>query len=50
MHLVRQKPCRRDLPDFGVSKKIFKKGIGDLYKRRLIEIGENCLILIRTLD
>ena len=35
---------------FGVSKKIFKKGIGDLYKRRLIEIGENCLILIRALD
>ena len=29
---------------------IFKKGIGDLYKRRLIEIGENCLILIRALD
>lgn len=30
---------------FGVSKKVFKKGVGDLYKRRLIEITEDGLRL-----
>ncbi len=30
---------------FGVSKKVFKKGVGDLYKRRLITIGEDGLRL-----
>ena len=45
-----ESPADEIYQTFGVSKKIFKKGIGDLYKRRLIEIGENCLILIRALD
>lgn len=26
---------------FGVSKKVFKKAVGDLYKRRLIVIGSD---------
>ena len=30
---------------FGVSKKTFKKAVGDLYKRRLIEIGDDGLRL-----
>ena len=28
---------------FGVSKKVFKRAVGDLYKRRLITIGEDGL-------
>ena len=48
--LCDKSPADEIYQTFGVSKKIFKKGIGDLYKRRLIEIGENCLILIRALD
>lgn len=31
---------------FGVSKKVFKKAVGDLYKRRLIEINEKGLKLL----
>ncbi len=31
---------------FGVSKKVFKKAVGDLYKRRLITIGEDGLKLV----
>ena len=31
---------------FGVSKKVFKKAVGDLYKRRLIVIGEAGLHII----
>ncbi len=31
---------------FGVSKKVFKKAVGDLYKRRLITIGEDGLTLV----
>lgn len=32
---------------FGVSKKVFKKAVGDLYKRRLIEIREDGLVLVK---
>lgn len=32
---------------FGVSKKTFKKAVGDLYKRRLITLGEDGLTLVR---
>ncbi len=35
---------------FGVSKKVFKKAVGDLYKRRLITIGEDGLKLVRNAD
>lgn len=31
---------------FGVSKKVFKKAVGELYKKRLIEISEEGLTLI----
>lgn len=32
---------------FGVSKKVFKKAVGDLYKRRLIEISPDGIQLIK---
>ncbi|MCF0197783.1 MAG: GntR family transcriptional regulator [Bacteroidaceae bacterium] len=32
---------------FGVSKKVFKKAVGDLYKRHLIEIADDGLTLIK---
>jgi predicted RNA-binding protein (virulence factor B family) len=31
---------------FGVSKKIYKQAVGDLYKRKLINIGEDGLSLV----
>jgi hypothetical protein len=31
---------------FGVSKKVFKKAVGDLYRRRLITIGEDGIRLV----
>ena len=31
---------------FGVSKKTFKKGVGDLYKKRLIALQENTIVLV----
>ncbi|MCR4613562.1 MAG: GntR family transcriptional regulator [Bacteroidaceae bacterium] len=35
---------------FGVSKKTFKRGVGDLYKQRLITIGDDGLRLIEGRD
>lgn len=35
---------------FGVSKKTFKRGVGDLYKQRLITIGDDGLRLIKGRD
>lgn len=32
--------------EFGVSKKVFKKAVGDLYKRRLINIGTDGIALV----
>ena len=32
--------------EFQVSKKVFKKAVGDLYRRRLITISDNALALI----
>ena len=32
--------------EFQVSKKNFKKAVGDLYKRRLITIGDDALRLV----
>ncbi|MDL2247595.1 GntR family transcriptional regulator [Bacteroides sp. OttesenSCG-928-J23] len=32
---------------FGVSKKVFKKAVGDLYRKRLIEISDQGLKLVR---
>ena len=33
---------------FGVSKKTFKKGIGELYKRRLVVLGEKNISLVKS--
>lgn len=33
---------------FGVSKKVFKKAVGDLYRRRLITITDNELFLLQN--
>lgn len=33
--------------EFGVSKKTFKKGVGELYKKRLIEVTDNGLSLAK---
>lgn len=33
---------------FGVSKKTFKKGIGELYKKRLVLLREDCITLAET--
>jgi predicted RNA-binding protein (virulence factor B family) len=30
---------------FGVSKKTFKKGVGELYKKRLIVLYDDCIAL-----
>lgn len=35
---------------FGVSKKVFKKAVGDLYKRRLITIGNDGITLVPDED
>ncbi|NLI37184.1 MAG: type I-B CRISPR-associated protein Cas8b1/Cst1 [Bacteroidales bacterium] len=34
---------------FGVSKKTFKKGIGELYKKRLVVLGEKSISLVKSL-
>lgn len=39
-------PAEEIYGTFGVSKKVFKKGVGDLYKRRLIEITPAGLRLV----
>ena len=36
-------PAEEIYATFGVSKKVFKKAVGDLYRRRLISIGEDGL-------
>ena len=33
---------------FGVSKKTFKKGIGELYKKRLIVLGDSSISLVKS--
>lgn len=38
-------PAEEIYSEFQVSKKVFKKAIGDLYKKQLIEIEENCIKL-----
>ncbi|MDD4922564.1 MAG: GntR family transcriptional regulator, partial [Bacteroidales bacterium] len=32
---------------FGISKKTFKKAVGDLYKKRLISLDENGIRLVK---
>lgn len=44
--LTDKSPAEDIYNEFQVSKKNFKKAVGDLYKRRLITIGENALKLV----
>lgn len=44
--LCDKSPAERIYETFGVSKKVFKKAVGDLYKRRLIEISDQGIKLI----
>lgn len=39
-------PAEEIYAEFGVSKKVFKKAVGDLYKRRLITLSEDGLHLV----
>ena len=39
-------PADEIYAEFGVSKKVFKKAVGDLYKRRLIAISPEGLTLL----
>lgn len=41
IHLNDKSPAEDIYDTFGVSKKTFKKGVGDLYKKRLISLQEN---------
>lgn len=45
-HLGDKSPAEDIYATFGVSKKVFKKAVGDLYKRRLIEINDKGLRLL----
>ncbi len=45
-HLTDKSPAQEIYENFQVSKKNFKKAVGDLYKRRLIEITDSGLILL----
>ena len=39
-------PAEEIAARFGVSKKIFKQAVGDLYKRQIITISDDCLHLV----
>ena len=45
-YLHDKSPAEEIYERFKVSKKVFKKAVGDLYKRRLIEITDHGLQLI----
>ena len=42
----RYESAREIYAEFGVSKKVFKKAVGDLYKRRLITLSDDGLHLV----
>lgn len=44
--LCDKSPAEEIYAMFGVSKKVFKKAVGDLYKKRLIEITDEGLRLV----
>lgn len=46
-HLGDKSPADDIAQAFGVSKKVFKKAVGDLYKRRMITISEEGLHLVK---
>lgn len=48
IHLNDKSPAEDIYDTFGVSKKTFKKGVGDLYKKRLISLQENGIILAES--
>ena len=45
IHLNDKSPAEDIYDTFGVSKKTFKKGVGDLYKKRLITLHEDGIVL-----
>ena len=48
IHLNDKSPAEDIYDTFGVSKKTFKKGVGDLYKKRLISLQENGVTLAES--
>ena len=48
IHLNDKSPAEDIYDPFGVSKKTFKKGVGDLYKKRLISLQENGITLAES--
>ena len=46
-HLNDKSPADEIYDLFGISKKTFKKAVGDLYKKRLITVDEDGLTLVR---
>lgn len=48
IHLNDKSPAEDIYDTFGVSKKTFKKGMGDLYKKRLISLQENGITLAES--
>lgn len=47
IHLSDKSPAEEIYATFGVSKKTFKKGVGDLYKKRLIVLHEGGIALAK---
>ena len=45
INLNDKSPAEDIYDTFGVSKKTFKKGVGDLYKKRLITLHEDGIVL-----
>ena len=45
--LTDKSPAEEIYDTFGVSKKTFKKAVGDLYKKRLILLQEDGIELVR---
>ena len=45
---INKSPAEDIYDTFGVSKKTFKKGVGDLYKKRLISLHENGITLAES--
>ena len=48
IHLNDKSPAEDIYDTFGVSKKTFKKGVGDLYQKRLISLQENGITLAES--
>ena len=48
IHLNDKSPAEDIYDTFGVSKKTFKKGVGDLYKKRLITLHEDGMALVES--